>query len=146
MKSVYFRRRPRSRIKRPVLPQGPLRPLRSGPFNRRPRLWRKLPLEHCSLCAARRRRVIRRRHQPRKGVRLLRALHLQGGLRQSNPPNPALQNPPERVPASNSGSLMFDEPPLIVRMLGSAGFMEHGPMGNSLQDRAVFSVVCKSFQ
>ena len=47
--------------------------------------------------SAHRRRVIRRRHWPREVVRLVQAFHPQGGLRLSNPLNPALQNPPERV-------------------------------------------------
>ncbi len=47
--------------------------------------------------SAHRHRVIRRRHRPRKVVRLVQAFHPQGGLRQSNPLNPALQNPSERV-------------------------------------------------
>ena len=41
--------------------------------------------------------VIRRRHRPRKVVRLIRAFHPESGLRQSNPLNPALQNPSQRV-------------------------------------------------
>jgi hypothetical protein len=48
--------------------------------------------------SAHRRCVILRHHQPRKVGRLLQAFHLQGGLRQSNPLNPALQNPSEQVP------------------------------------------------
>ena len=46
---------------------------------------------------AHRRRVIRRRHRPRKVVRRVHAFHPQGGLRQSNPLDRALQNPPQRV-------------------------------------------------
>ena len=40
---------------------------------------------------------LRRRHRPREVVRLVQAFHPQGGLRQSNPLNPALQNSPARV-------------------------------------------------
>ena len=41
--------------------------------------------------------VIRCRHESRKVVRLIRAFHPEGCLRQSNPLNPALQNPSQRV-------------------------------------------------
>jgi hypothetical protein len=63
-------------------------------------------------------RVIRRRHQPRKVVRLVQAFYPQGGFRQSNPLDYALQNPWSGSPASDSANLMLDEPPLIVRMRG----------------------------
>ena len=68
--------------------------------------------------------MVRRGKGPRKVVRLIGALNPQGGLWLANPLNPALQNPSERAPASNSANLMLDEPPLIVRMRGLAGFME----------------------
>jgi len=45
---------------------------------------------------AHRRSVIRSRHEPRDVVRLLQAFHPQGGLRQSNPLDPPLQNLSER--------------------------------------------------
>jgi len=46
---------------------------------------------------AHRHRVIRRLHRPQKVVRLVQALYPQGGLRQPNPFDRALQNPPERI-------------------------------------------------
>ena len=46
---------------------------------------------------AHRHSVVWRRHRPRNVVRLVHAFHSQGGLRQSNPLNPALQNSSERV-------------------------------------------------
>jgi hypothetical protein len=48
--------------------------------------------------SAHRYRVIRRCHWPRKIVRLAYAFHPQSGLWQSNPLNPALQNPSGWVP------------------------------------------------
>jgi|GEM_PF-4360880 len=47
--------------------------------------------------SARRRRVIRRRHEPRIVVRVVQACHPQGGLRQSNPLKLAPQYPLERI-------------------------------------------------
>ena len=51
------------------------------------------PLHQSADC----RRVIRRRHRPRKIVRRVRALHPQGGLRPPDPLKFAPQNPSERL-------------------------------------------------
>ncbi len=47
--------------------------------------------------SANRLRVIQRGHRSRKVVRRVQALHAEGGFWQSNPLDPALQNPSKRV-------------------------------------------------
>ena len=76
-----------------------------------------------------RRRVVRRRHRPREVVRGVQAFYPQGGLRQSNPLNRALQNPSERVTGLEQRELdarraAVDRQDAPVRMRGFVGFTD----------------------